>query len=214
MLRLLTGSLEKRIDDPAFRHRLLDIVPSEIRRLDSILEGLLDYARPIKPVRVPTDLASLLRTSAALAREEAAGRNVTLEESFEEGLPPMVVDGEAVKQVFLNLVRNGLDAAEGSGERRVSIRLARAEGGAQAIEVSDSGPGIDAKTRDRIFHPFFSTKTNGTGLGLAVCRKIVEAHGGKISADSAPGRGAVFTVILPPEEVPAAGGGSGKRGES
>ncbi len=130
----------------------------------------------------------------ALGASLPAGVEVSVE--VEEGIPHVFVDAQQMRQVLMGLCLNAAEAMPGGG--RVSVRARReAAGNRIVIEVSDTGPGIDAETMPRIFEPFFSTKSAGRGMGLAAIRGIVENHDGEIRAESRPGEGATFTVVLP-----------------
>ena len=205
-LKLVVSALDRRIDDPSYRSALLRIVPAEIDRLDRILRGLLDYARPVSLFAVPCDLASLLRSSIETLSAEIEKRGASLALDFEPSAPMILADGEKIKQVAINLVRNALDAMDGRTEHLLRISLRIASSGRVAFAVSDTGRGIPEDAATKLFQPFFSTKPDGTGLGLAVSRKIVESHGGTISADSPPGQGATFRVELPAAPANAEGG--------
>jgi signal transduction histidine kinase len=126
---------------------------------------------------------------------------VTVEKSYAQGLPPANVDGDRLRQVFLNLLRNAFEAVDEGG--RISVSLAAGggeEGRTYLVRISDNGAGIPEKDRENIFEPFFTTKSSGFGLGLANARKIVEQHGGSVRVVGKRGRGSAFVVILPREE--------------
>jgi signal transduction histidine kinase len=129
----------------------------------------------------------------------------------EEGLPPIVADAELLRQAFLNLCVNAIQAMQERGGGTLAVR-ARREGDHVVVEVSDTGPGIDAETRAHVFEPFFTTKANGTGLGLAIVRQAAEAHGGSVEVESAPGAGATFRIRLPTApagaDAPSVAGGT------
>jgi signal transduction histidine kinase len=130
----------------------------------------------------------------------------------DEGLPEITADAELLRQAFLNLCVNAIQAMQEHGGGKLSVR-ARRDGDGVAVEVEDTGPGVDAESAAHVFEPFFTTKANGTGLGLAIVRQAAEAHGGTVEVESPSGRGALFRVRLPgakPEERDgtAAAGGS------
>lgn len=137
-----------------------------------------------------------------LLAEEAARRRVRILVDVEGELPPSVLDPVQVQQVLVNLMRNGMEAMESAaGEKTLRIRLRRV-GDAIRTEITDCGPGIDSP--DRIFEPFFTTKGHGMGMGLAICRSIVAAHGGRLWAENREGGGAAFMFTLPVEATVAA----------
>jgi two-component system, NtrC family, sensor histidine kinase HydH len=172
----------------------LAVIESEVRRVERSMQTFLDYARPPKPSKLPTDLAAVAREALDLTRGRAAKQQVTVR--FPDPTARVLVDGDPdqLRQVFVNLAINGLDAMPGGGELTVDIR---ADGPDAIIRVADTGQGIAAGIRERLFQPFASTKDTGLGLGLVISRRIVEDHGGSIRAEDGPNGGARFTVRLP-----------------
>jgi len=147
----------------------------------------------------PLTLADLVRDVMSLVQSEALSRRVALDCSIEPGLPRVLCDRVQVSQVLLNLVMNGIEAVQSSpvNARYVTIE-ARAKGERVEVAVSDSGPGIPAERINQVFEPFFSTKSEGMGMGLTICRTIIEGHEGSIWAEhNAEGRGATFRFTLP-----------------
>jgi signal transduction histidine kinase len=177
---------------------LLDIVGEEADRLNRIVGDLLDFARPREPSLQPEDIRAVLNSAVVAARPMAGASGIRLEVRVKEPLSKVPVDGSMLRQALLNLLINAIQAMPGGGtvslqaceEREGSIAHAR-------IDVVDSGPGVAPEIAQRIFQPFFTTKASGTGLGLAVVRRIIEAHRGEILLESAPGAGARFILRLP-----------------
>ncbi|MGQ0505652.1 MAG: ATP-binding protein [Myxococcaceae bacterium] len=193
-------ALERRVTPGAQVKELFEILKEEADRLSRIVEDLLDFARPhvpqLKPVSMARIIASAVEVAAHNVMPQGAGP-VKMEISDE--LPPVPVDERMIRQVFINLVLNALQSAPGGA--RVMIKADLDDVGWARIEVADQGQGMDSTTLARVFEPFFTTKAQGTGLGLAVVRRFVEAHGGQVGVSSVPKRGSVFTVRLPiPEE--------------
>ena len=173
----------------------LNVMAAEVRRLEALLADLLDFYLPKSNAFVSVDLRKILEEIQALIGEECKKKGINLD--FEVGESSLFVRGDAqrLKQVFLNLVKNGIEAMEEGGN--MAIR-ATVSGRRVEVTVSDSGSGIPEKNRERIFSPFFTTKSYGTGLGLSVSRRIIEEHeGSSLSVSSAEGRGTTFTVIFP-----------------
>jgi len=181
--------LEKKAPSEALAD--LAVIEDETQRAREIVRGLLDLARPERMAGERVDLREVCDEVAARLEESRAGSGVSLRI---EGRADATGDPRRLRQEVLNLVKNALEAAGPGGS--VTLR-ARVEGGEAVLDVCDSGAGVPASDQARIFEPFFTTKTGGTGLGLAVSRAIVQAHGGSISLASAPGGGAVATVRLP-----------------
>jgi two-component system sensor histidine kinase AtoS len=213
-LLTFTRHLPRKFDDPDFRQKFQAVVPRELERINGIVEGLLELARPaplaFKPVRVP----ALLERTVELYGSRVEAQAVQVQRDYGRDLPTIWADQEALYQAFVNLVANALDAMPSGG--RLVLRAgwtdgtdalsARRTGGGRriAIEIEDTGVGIAPDAIDRIFNPFFSTKDGGTGLGLALTHKIVADHGGSIDVRSAPGAGTTFRVVLPlMPDVPA-----------
>lgn len=147
-------------------------------------------------VRVPTDLNGLIDELARLLKDEAARRKVSIDLQLESDLPMLYIDPVQIQQVLFNLARNGMDALRGAPEPRLLKIASRREGDAEIIvSVTDSGPGFSDAIHDRLFEPFFTTKADSTGMGLAICRSILEAHEGRISAFSST-EGATFQFVL------------------
>ena len=181
------------------KYEFCEILVKESERLDNVVEGFLSMARR-QPVETPEcDVSGELRAVTVLVAAEAKQRGVRLELNAEE-LPAVKGDPEKLRQAFLNIILNGLQATPSGGSVTVTATCAeiRANGRpAVIIAVSDTGPGIKADKLERIFQPFFTTKAGGTGLGLAITKKIIEGYGGSISAESPPGTGTTFRIIFP-----------------
>ncbi|HEY8488864.1 MAG TPA: ATP-binding protein [Thermaerobacter sp.] len=178
------------------------IVLQEIERIEGIVNDLLLLARQPRLRLRPVDLAALLRRLVDMLRMAETARGCLIELIVTEPLPPVVADEGQLRQVFLNLIRNGLEAMAGGGRLKVRA-FAGTEPGRVIVEVEDTGPGIPPEHLGRIFDPFFTTKDGGTGLGLAVSYGIVRSHGGHIDVDSEPGRGTRMRVVLPVDGPPA-----------
>jgi hypothetical protein len=146
---------------------------------------------------LPEDLNRLISEVCRLMGDEIARKNIRIRTILEPGLPSLMLDRVQVQQVFVNLIQNGIEAmdAVGNGERALEIRSCRDGSHSVRIEVCDTGTGFtDA---ERAFEPFFTTKQQGMGMGLAICRSIVEAHGGRLWAVGNSGHGATVAFTLP-----------------
>ncbi len=175
-------------------HRAASFIVAEVDRLGSVVNSLLAFARPLQLQTRPTALADVVARAVTLAGADLAAKRVRLARDEAPTLPLVQADGDLVCQVLVGLLANAAAATPAGGQ--VLVR-ARAGEGAVELAVADSGPGIAPELRARVFEPFFTTRPNGTGLGLAVARQIVEAHGGRIDVGDHPGGGACFTVRLP-----------------
>lgn len=184
----------KRISDDEKLHDPIDVVRNEIRRLGNLVGDFLSFARPAELRPGPVDLRELAERVVALEALHAQTLDVGLE-LIEGDTVTVLGDAERLKQVLLNLVRNALDAVSPGG--RVELEVRRSGNGGASLIVRDDGPGIPEDNLDRIFEPFFSTKTDGTGLGMAICHSIISLHGGDIHIDCS--RGTEIEVSLPDE---------------
>jgi signal transduction histidine kinase len=166
-------------------------IRAELASLSKVVEEFLDYARDRPPVREEVDLARLLGEVSDLAQPLASERNVSLSI---EGAGEARADPEQLRRAALNLVRNAVEAAPAGSVVEIA---ARGGDGEVAIEVADRGPGLTPEARDRLFRPFFTTKQRGTGLGLALAKKVADAHGGALALDDREGGGTVARLVLP-----------------
>jgi len=173
---------------------VLGEVQQEILQIKRILSDLLETARPKPPAFRPADLNSTTEHAVSLARQQIISRPIEIKLSKAHDLPPVEHDAGQIQQVLLNLLLNAIQAIDDAGHIRV--RLA-SEDGFATVAVSDTGHGIDPEHLANIFRPFFTTKKRGTGLGLSLVSRIVEAHGGRVQVHSTPGEGSQFMVWLP-----------------
>jgi signal transduction histidine kinase len=167
-------------------------IASEVDRTNSLVTRFLQFARPLQLRREPADLAQTLDRANAQVEREAQG--AAIYKNYAPEIAPFPFDAELLERVFYNLILNAVQASPPGGA--VSVKT-RAAAGAVEIAVIDRGTGIEAPELDSIFNPFFTTKPEGVGLGLAIVSKIVDEHGGKITVESEPGKGSVFHVLLP-----------------
>ena len=172
----------------------LDIIHGELHRLDTIIKQFLRLAGPSAVELAPVDLAKIIAHVREVLQPEAAAREIELVTSVADGLPWVAADADQLIQATLNLVINGLQAVDRLG--RVEVAARAAEDGV-VLEVRDTGPGVAVENLGAIFEPYFTTKSEGSGLGLWIAQQIIAAHGGTIRAANAAGGGAVFTVRLP-----------------
>lgn len=169
----------------------------ESTRASAVVKRVRALFQKEEEVRQVTDINQVIRGMARLLREEAIRRGVSIHLELARDLPRTELDSVQIQQVLLNLANNAMDAmAESSGTRDLNIRSGRLNSREILISIEDTGPGIKTEVMDKIFEPFFSTKQQGTGMGLAICRSIAEAHGGHIWASNGTQGGAIFNFTV------------------
>ena len=166
-------------------------------RAGEIVKHMREFVRRREPVRVPVAVDGLVRGALELAAHDLKGMRTRL--ALAPALPPVSADSFMIEQVLLNLIRNAVEAMQPAPARArvLELRTALAAPGAVAVAVRDHGPGLAPETAARLFQPFASAKPGGLGLGLTLCRSMVEAHGGELVHEPAPGGGAIFRFTLP-----------------
>jgi signal transduction histidine kinase len=171
----------------------LQLIEHEIRRMEQCIQMFLDFARPPRSERRDTDLVEVVRRTFALVEGRARRQKVTLTADLPLQAVRLLIDPEQIHQVVLNLLLNALDALPRGGAIRVEMWV----GKEVEVRIRDTGPGIAPRIRERLFEPFVSSKETGMGLGLSICKQLIEAHGGAIRGDNSAEGGAVFTFTLP-----------------
>jgi len=215
--------LKRRLESGDPRAPFADLILEEVTRLDRIVTSLLQFARPAVPRLRRESLLPALDKALALVQELAVRQNVQVHVDRSETIPEIYVDHDQILQVLLNVLMNALQALESGGEIRVTLRVARKRAversqlGRRAtdrlaaprstppvdvleLRVQDNGPGIAAAALARVFDPFFTTRAQGSGLGLSICQSIVREHGGVISIESVVGQGTAVIIDLPVEK--------------
>jgi len=168
-------------------------ISTEVDRTNSLVTRFLEFARPLQLKLAPADLTETLDRAVTLVERESAYQ-ITVYKNYSPDLAPFPFDAELMERVFFNLLLNAAQATPPGGA--VTLKTRGFDETAE-ISVIDRGPGIDPKIRENIFNPFFTTKPEGVGLGLAIVSKIVDEHGGRMAVESEPGKGSVFRVYLP-----------------
>ena len=164
-------------------------IEDEAMRLNALCDEFLEFSRPMALNHQETDLTTIAEQVAKIAEPMFTEKHVRLHCALDRQAPTILVDGRKVSQVLHNLLRNALDASEPGQTVKLTTNGAR-------LSVQDHGPGIDDKSLQMLFSPFFTTKAEGTGLGLCVSRKVIDAHGGDIHVTTAEGKGTQFEVVL------------------
>lgn len=173
---------------------LTQVMLQEIDRLDSVVNALLDFGRPSESQFGPVEPSHVLNEVVLLTRQFAKQQRVEVATNYPEVLPDIWADEDRMKQVFVNLISNAIQAMPGGGSLHVG---AAADDGYLRVTFTDTGVGITKEEQKRIFDPFHTTRAEGSGLGLSIVHRIVDAHKGFISVSSEAGKGSTFTIELP-----------------
>jgi two-component system sensor kinase FixL len=180
------------LDDRA--RRKLTIMAEEVSHLEEMVAEMRDFVHPPPAQKRPDQVATAVKAALELFADFFREHHIKVRMVDEGPLPAVSFDPRQLRQVFLNLFKNALEAMPQGGELVIASRARESQ---LEITVSDTGEGMPPEVAASIFQPYFTTKEKGTGLGLAICRSIIEEHGGRIFADSAPGAGTTFTIRLP-----------------
>ena len=180
--------------------KAIDCIARDGARAEILSSRTRDLARKGQRRKELVELDTVISDALDLVRPEAAKNGVSVQTEFVETLPPVRGDRVELQQVVLNLMINAIEAMTAISEarRELLIRTATVEGGSVRISVCDSGPGLAPGIEETLFEAFNTTKPNGLGLGLSICRSIIEGHGGRLSATANSPRGAVFEFTVPP----------------
>lgn len=196
--------LEADLDDDSPDLEYTADIMNEIKILNSKITDLIHFARPLEIEPCPLDTAEVLDSAISSMDKEAADRNITIVTNFGSNLPPVMGDFEQLRGLFVNLIRNSVQAIENGGGVIISTRMISGakenpDINANFLEISieDTGCGMTPEAMKRAFEPFFTTKGSGTGLGLAIAKKVVNIHNGKIELESRLGQGTTVRVLLP-----------------
>jgi len=181
----------------------LEIIRGELHRLESVVSQFLRLAGPSELDLEPVRIEKTVMHVCDLLKPEAAARQIELVTQIMPGLPSVMADPVRLTQALMNLVINAMQAVERQGKIQVAAELVEA---AILVKVIDSGPGIPQEKLASIFDPYFTTKTEGSGLGLWIAQQIATAHGGSIQAWNGPSGGAVFAMMLPLRREQVSGG--------
>jgi signal transduction histidine kinase len=189
------ASLRKGATKPDDRAQLLEIIDDEMTRLEMLVGRLLNYARPVVLQRRPVDLATLVKRSVAVVDDQGT---IELRLDIAASVPKVSGDVHLLRQAFENVVTNAEQAMEDGGTLVLRVHRRSVDGiGAVEVTFEDDGEGMTDETRAQALEPFFTTRSTGTGLGLPIVGRIVEAHGGTVDIDGAAGAGTKVTIVLP-----------------
>jgi signal transduction histidine kinase len=202
--------LPERYQDSDFRETFSNLIGHEIDRIDSLVNQLLRFARPAKPVLKPMHVHDVLEKSLQLVGHRLYQKEIKLTRSWEADVDTIRADADQLEQVFLNFFLNAMEAMKHGGELRVETEIRAGNEWMAAISgsngdssevlrltISDNGEGIRSEDIPHVFDPFFTTKDYGTGLGLSVVHGIIQEHGGQIEVESELKKGTSFHILLP-----------------
>ena len=190
----------KEIDPDTRRH--VDVIGSEIQRLDRVVQTLVDFTRPVELRLSDMDLRKVVEDVVILASPAAEKHKVLMERQAGQDPLPVRIDADLVKQAVLNIVLNGVQAMPDGGTLRLTVKR---EGEGALIAVRDQGAGIPENIRDKIFNLYFTTKTGGSGIGLAMAYRVVQLHHGSVEFTSIVDHGTTFLLRFPLAEIAANG---------
>ena len=196
VIKMLFHSLDLRFPPSDPRARDIEVMSERIEQLNKSVEQILSFARSTEPSLAPISINSVIQDLALLVRHKLKNQGIKFVLELQPSLPKVMADAAQLSQALLNLVLNGVDAMPQGGA--LTIRTARAPEKRISIELQDTGTGMTAEQQARAFRGLLqTTKKHGTGIGLAIVSKVIEAHNGEITVDSSPGRGATFRILLP-----------------
>ncbi|MBS0555358.1 MAG: GHKL domain-containing protein, partial [Proteobacteria bacterium] len=198
-----SGCINRLKTAEADRDELVEIhekIGRQARRAGEIIRRVHDFVRRAEPKREPLDLNVVIRDAVGLLEADMRKRGMQVVTELAPDLPAVEADAVMIEQVVVNLVRNGMDAMQAAAAERPIIRIGtRSDGKHVTIRVADRGPGIAPETAERLFQPFYTTKAEGMGMGLNICRSIAELHHGRLSFEPNPEGGTIFILTLPVE---------------
>jgi signal transduction histidine kinase len=200
-IRTFTQLLPERYEDAEFREGFQGLALKEVDRICGLINDLLSFARPSRPNVAEESMNDVVDGITRILETEAKEKGVEITRDFGTKLPKIWIDREQMKQVFMNLILNAIQAMKDGGSFFISTRLtakdeATHSGQFVQVEVRDTGVGISADNLDQIFDPFFTSKDEGSGLGLSISHQIVQEHGGYVTVESKVGVGTTFFINL------------------
>jgi two-component system, NtrC family, sensor kinase len=203
-IRTFTQLLPERYQDQEFRELFQSLAMKEVDRICGLVNDLLSFARPSTPNMSPQDVNEIVGNIARILQSQAKVKDVKIGLHMAPKLPKIFIDKEQIKQVCMNLILNAIQSIENGGSVEIGTHLYGENGSARfvQIEVRDTGIGIPEKDIENIFNPFFTTKKDGSGLGLSISHQIIKEHGGYMVVESQVGKGTSFFIRLPVSYLP------------
>ncbi len=187
------------------RSQLIRRIVKEIDRSNDLLKKFFNFAQPGKPKQDYVSLDALVEGVYLLLAPRMRKKNISFNKNYESNIPDVYIDENQMEQILINLFLNALDAMDKGGSITINLKLSESDGGDTAsgnsqtvtLELEDTGRGIDEGNIEKIFNPFFTTKSDGVGLGLSISSRLVEENGGHLTVSSEPGQGSIFAIHLP-----------------
>ena len=200
-IKMNLQSLSREVRATPITNRRFEIALSEVKRLEKLVQGILTFARPTPLLLQRVDIHDVLDTTLNILEADIAKKNIKVRKKFFPEVPTIRADRDKLMQVFLNLFLNSVDVLSEGGKIELATGIVASNGNVDVkVDVSDNGPGISEENISNIFNPFYTTRAEGTGLGLTNALQFVEQHEGTIEVKSKKGNGTVFSVILPVKE--------------
>lgn len=196
-IKTTAQALSEELSEGDPRREYLERIIKEIDRLNDLLRTFFTFAKPRQLDLIRCQLPEIIKEVKGLLIKEAEKNRITIKEVYADKLPLVHLDFNQMQQVFMNLFLNALQTMPEGGELTVEVDRKDSQSGWLQVRVKDTGKGIIPEHLPKIFDPFFTSKSKGLGLGLSITHKIIEAHGGKIEVENAPGKGATFILNLP-----------------
>ena len=197
-IKMSLQSLSREMNTTPMREKRFGIALSEVDRLEKLVQGILNFAKPTPLILQNVDIHIILNNTLRLLHEELISKNIQIEKNYSVDLPTITADQDKLSQVFLNLFLNAIQALDRYGKIHLTTQMTSKNAREMVqIDISDDGPGIPKGNWENIFNPFFTTRAEGTGLGLTNSLKFVEQHDGIIEVKSKKDHGTTFSVLLP-----------------
>jgi PAS domain S-box-containing protein len=193
--------LLKNLDLNGNDKRRMEIMSSEISRLEKILAEMLDFAKPLRLYLEPTMIHKVIETCLDIMDVKIKEKNISVQKKYSKGIPWVMIDRDKLEQAIINVLLNSVEALSPGGKIGILLKKEAIKGGSIYIYISDNGPGISEEDMPYVFDPFFSNKKKGTGLGLANTKKIIEAHGGMVGISGRRQQGVQFSLSIPSNKV-------------
>jgi PAS domain S-box-containing protein len=202
-INVLLDGIRENFQDPASSddiYRLLNETQKASDKIAGVIKRVLDFSKPSQPQLLLTDINLPIKEALELSKTTLRKSGIDLEIDLNDDIPPLYIDEQMIEQVIMNLIGNAIEALKDDRpEKRLRV-VSRKVNGYVVIDIADSGPGVPEALRDKIFDPFYTTRSDGSGIGLSLCQRLVADHGGNISISNSEWGGAEFSIRIPTEK--------------